>query len=63
LLCQFSEEITDNTEQVGQSAKTFHELEKAAKQAEQDKMDTQTTLEEEVCHFLTHTVHSPACII
>ncbi|CAB1342079.1 unnamed protein product [Coregonus sp. 'balchen'] len=40
------QEITDITEQVGQSAKTFHELDKAAKQAEQDKMDTQTALEE-----------------
>lgn len=45
-----SEEITDITEQVGQSAKTIHELEKAAKQAEQEKRDTQVALEEaEVC--------------
>lgn len=46
----FSEEITEITEQVGQSAKTIHELEKAAKQAEQDRRDTQAALEEaEVC--------------
>lgn len=46
----FSEEITDITEHVGQSAKTIHELEKAAKQAEQEKRDIQAALEEvEVC--------------
>ena len=45
-----SEEITDITEQVGHSAKTIHELEKAAKQAEQERRDTQAALEEaEVC--------------
>ncbi|XP_008292043.1 myosin-1-like isoform X1 [Stegastes partitus] len=40
------QEISDITEQVGQSAKTIHELEKAAKQAEQEKRDTQAALEE-----------------
>ncbi|XP_023135420.2 myosin-8-like [Amphiprion ocellaris] len=40
------QEISDITEQVGQSAKTVHELEKAAKQAEQEKRDTQAALEE-----------------
>ncbi|XP_030263108.1 myosin heavy chain, skeletal muscle, adult-like [Sparus aurata] len=40
------EEITDITEQVGHSAKTIHELEKAAKQAEQERRDTQAALEE-----------------
>ncbi|XP_039972557.1 myosin-8-like isoform X1 [Xiphias gladius] len=40
------QEIADITEQVGQSAKTIHELEKAAKQAEQEKRDTQAALEE-----------------
>lgn len=38
------------TDQVGQSAKTIHELEKAAKQIEHEKRDTQAALEEaEVC--------------
>uniref|UniRef100_A0A8D3ARB6 Uncharacterized protein n=1 Tax=Scophthalmus maximus TaxID=52904 RepID=A0A8D3ARB6_SCOMX len=40
------QEITDLTEQVGQSAKVVHELEKVAKQAEQEKRDTQAALEE-----------------
>ncbi|XP_034448658.1 myosin-4-like [Hippoglossus hippoglossus] len=40
------QEITDMIEQVGQSAKTVHELEKVAKQAEQEKRDTQAALEE-----------------
>lgn len=52
----FSEEITDITEHVGQSVKTIHELEKAAKQAEQEKRDTQTALEEvEVCVLTLHS--------
>lgn len=38
------------TDQLGQSAKTIHELEKAAKQIEHEKRDTQAALEEaEVC--------------
>lgn len=38
------------TDQVGQSAKTIHELEKAAKQIEHEKRGTQAALEEaEVC--------------
>ncbi|XP_028267760.1 myosin-1B-like isoform X3 [Parambassis ranga] len=40
------EEMTDITEQIGQSAKTIHELEKAAKQTEQERRDTQAALEE-----------------
>ncbi|XP_029292967.1 myosin-8-like isoform X2 [Cottoperca gobio] len=40
------QEITEITEQVGQSSKILHELEKAAKQAEQEKRDTQAALEE-----------------
>lgn len=45
----------DVTEQVGQSSKTIHELEKAVKQAEQDKIDVQTALEEaEVPKTLRH---------
>lgn len=49
-VCAYLEEITDITEHVGQSAKTIHELEKAAKQSEQERRDTQAALEEvEVC--------------
>lgn len=49
-VCVFSEEIADVSEHVGQSAKSIHELEKAAKQAEQEKRDIQVALEEaEVC--------------
>lgn len=56
----FSEEITDITEQVGQSAKTIHELEKAAKQAEQEKRDTQAALEEvEVCIMSLNDIIPP----
>lgn len=40
------EEITDITEQVGQSTKMLRELEKATKHAEQEKRDTQAALEE-----------------
>lgn len=48
--------MTDITEQIGQSAKTIHELEKAAKQAEQERRDTQAALEEvEVCLIHTQT--------
>lgn len=46
----FLEDIADVTDQVGQSAKTIHELEKAAKQIEHEKRDIQTALEDaEVC--------------
>ncbi|XP_067087614.1 myosin-3-like [Osmerus mordax] len=40
------QEVAEIVDQMGQSVKTIHELEKAAKQADQDKMDTQTALEE-----------------
>ena len=55
LSLRLAEEIADISEQVGQSAKTIHELEKAAKQAEQEKRDTQAALEEvEVCVMFCH---------
>lgn len=41
-----SEEISDLTEQVGESGKMIHELEKFKKQAETEKYDMQTSLEE-----------------
>ena len=53
-LC-ISEEISDLTEQIGESGKNIHELEKIRKQLEQEKAEIQTALEEaEVCcevHF------------
>lgn len=40
----------DLTEQLGETGKTIHELEKSKKQAEQEKLEAQTALEEaEVC--------------
>lgn len=36
----------DLTEQLGETGKTIHELEKSKKQAEQEKLETQTALEE-----------------
>lgn len=36
----------DLTEQLGEMGKTIHELEKAKKQAEQEKLEAQTALEE-----------------
>jgi len=53
----FTEEITDITEQLGQSAKTIHEVEKVAKQAEQDKREIQVALEEaEVLFFMNCSI-------
>lgn len=40
------EEISDLTEQLGESGKTIHELEKMKKQGETEKYDMQTSLEE-----------------
>ncbi|XP_026209767.1 myosin-8-like isoform X2 [Anabas testudineus] len=40
------QDVADMTDQVGQSAKTIHELEKAAKQIEHEKRGTQAALEE-----------------
>ena len=40
------EEISDLTEQLGETGKSIHELEKARKQLEQEKAEIQTALEE-----------------
>ncbi|XP_066560798.1 myosin heavy chain, fast skeletal muscle [Amia ocellicauda] len=40
------QEISDLTEQIGETGKTIHELEKAKKQAETEKSEIQTALEE-----------------
>lgn len=42
----FPEEISDLTDQLGESGKTIHELEKFKKQVETEKYDMQTSLEE-----------------
>lgn len=36
----------DLTEQLGETGKTIHELEKSKKQAEQEKLEAQTSLDE-----------------
>lgn len=41
-----SEEISELTEQLGESGKTVHQLEKVRKQAETHKSDMKTSLEE-----------------
>ena len=44
------EEISDLTEQLGETGKSIHELEKVRKKLEQEKAEIQTALEEaEVC--------------
>ena len=46
------EEISDLTEQIGETGKTIHELEKGKKTAETEKSEIQTALEEaEVIYF------------
>ena len=46
----FSEEISDLTQQIGESGKSIHELEKIRKQLEQEKSEIHTALEEaEAC--------------
>lgn len=42
----FVEEISDLTEQIGETGKSIHELEKAKKQVETEKTEIQTALEE-----------------
>lgn len=42
----FAEEIADLTEQIAESGKTIHELEKSRKQIELEKADIQLALEE-----------------
>lgn len=46
MLCFVAEEISDLTDQLGESGKTIHELEKFKKQVETEKYDMQTSLEE-----------------
>lgn len=46
MLCLVPEEISDLTDQLGESGKTIHELEKFKKQVETEKYDMQTSLEE-----------------
>lgn len=42
----FVEEISDLTEQLGETCKTIHEVEKAKKTVETEKIEIQTALEE-----------------
>ena len=42
----FTEEITDLSEQIGESGKTIHELEKGKKMVECEKIEIQAALEE-----------------
>ena len=59
LWLRITEEITDITEQLGQSAKTIHEVEKAAKLVEQEKSEIQVALEEaEVLCLTLSTDHN-----
>jgi len=46
LLFQITEEISDLTEQIGETGKSIHELEKARKTVETEKSEIQTALEE-----------------
>ena len=41
-----AEEISDLTEQIGETGKSIHELEKSKKQVETEKAEIQTALEE-----------------
>lgn len=45
-----AEEISDLTEQIGETGKSIHELEKAKKQVETEKSEIQTALEEAEVH-------------
>lgn len=46
-----TEEISDLTEQIGESGKTIHELEKGKKIVEIEKTELQTSLEEAEVRF------------
>lgn len=46
MLFSLIEEISDLTEQLGESGKTIHELENVYKQLEQEKAEIQAALEE-----------------
>ena len=45
-----AEEISDLTEQIGETGKSIHELEKAKKTVETEKSEIQTALEEAEVH-------------
>lgn len=45
-MCVCAEEISDLTEQIGETGKSIHELEKAKKTVETEKSEIQTALEE-----------------
>lgn len=45
-VCVCAEEISDLTEQIGETGKSIHELEKAKKTVETEKSEIQTALEE-----------------
>ena len=47
-----AEEISDLTEQIGETGKSIHELEKAKKQVETEKAEIQTALEEAEVRFI-----------
>lgn len=52
----FKEEMSDFTEQLGENNKTLHKVEKMKKQAESEKTELQTALEEaEVSSYRCHT--------
>lgn len=54
-VCVVPEEISDLTEQLGESGKTIHELEKFKKHVETEKCDMQTSLEEAEVRPMTNT--------
>ena len=51
------EEISDISEQLGESGKSIHELEKIRKQLDQEKAEIQTALEEAEVHYLNTKSH------
>ena len=60
LLIYSAEEISDLTEQIGETGKSIHELEKAKKAVESEKSEIQTALEEaEVKSFVSHSFVNP----
>lgn len=51
-----SEEISDISEQLGESGKSIHELEKIRKQLDQEKAEIQSALEEAEVQYFTPTM-------
>lgn len=59
---QNTEEISDRTEQIGESGKSVHELEKVRKQVETEKSEMQSALEEaEVKHLYQKQTQQTQC--